>query len=158
MLPAGDSSIGVVIKGENLRPGSYNVEVVSMTSGMRKHDTVTLDADRELDFDLRSTRIAGKVLEAGTDEPLSDVAVRAEPVEAAREEGPRFNGAVTTDDRGRFVVAASNEGSWRLSAAASVGERPVAAPMAGQSSARASRTVFWGPADEVILWRVPFTR
>jgi protocatechuate 3,4-dioxygenase beta subunit len=123
---------------ENLRPGSYRVEAFSMQTGVRREQTVTLDGDRELDFDLRATPIAGKVLEAGTGEPLSDVAVRAEPVEAAREEGPRFNGAVTTDDRGRFVVAASNEGSWRLSA-----EKP--------GYARAGATVEVGsePVDEV---------
>src|SRR6185295_4067333 len=104
-------------KIENLRPGSYNVEVVSMASGMRKHDTVTLDGDRELDFDLRSTRIAGKVLEAGTGEPLAGVAVRAEPVERERDESMAiFSGAVTTDDGGRFALGAASEGSWTISA------------------------------------------
>ncbi|HEV8241639.1 MAG TPA: carboxypeptidase regulatory-like domain-containing protein [Thermoanaerobaculia bacterium] len=101
---------------ENLRPGNYDVEVFAPTTGMRKHDTVTLDADRELDFDLRSTRIAGKVLEAGTGEPLAGVAVKAEPAQPDDDGMAIFSGAVTTDDGGRFALGAATEGSWTVSA------------------------------------------
>ena len=101
---------------ENLRPGEYDVEVFAPQSGMRHHETLTLDADRELDVELRSTRVAGVVVDAESGDPVSGAAVKLEPVEEGHAGFVPFGGDVTTDDAGRFVVGAAADGSWRLSA------------------------------------------
>jgi uncharacterized GH25 family protein len=99
---------------ENLRLGDYEVEVFAPQSGMRHHESLTLDADRELDFELRSTRIAGVVLDAESGDPVSGAMVKLEPAEEGPADFVPFGGEVATDDDGRFAVGAAGDGSWRL--------------------------------------------
>ena len=123
---------------ENLKAGTYNVEVYLTESGVRKRETVTLDGDRELDFDLRTVRISGRVLETGTGEPVAGAGVRSEPTDQRPEDVMPMSGAVSTDDDGRFAFGAMTAGSWRLTA-----EKP--------GYARATTTVDVGgePVDDV---------
>ncbi len=102
---------------ENLKRGSYRVEAFAPKSGLRDNGTVTLDdADGELDFDLRATRIVGRVLEAGTGDPIAGAQVRAQPVDPGPAEFMPFDAPVTTDDSGRFVLGTAADGSWRIGA------------------------------------------
>jgi len=119
---------------ENLKPGSYDVEVYVPESGARKEETVTVDGDRELDFDLRSVRISGRVLEAGSGEPVAGVAVGIQPADGRDEGGMPFNNAASTDDDGRFRFGTMSEGSWRLTAEKSGYARATANVAAGSEA------------------------
>ena len=100
---------------ENLAAGTYHLEVFEMVRGLRSRRTVTLEEDQELDVDLRSVRIAGRVLEATSDEPVSGATLELEPLD---EEQPwfRVGGRDESDDRGAFVLGTAGEGRWRLTA------------------------------------------
>ncbi len=100
---------------ENLRPGRYDVEVFAPESGLRGNQTVTLERDQELDFDLRGTRVSGRVLEAGSGDPIPGVSISVEAVDESAERIP-FRGSVSTDEGGRFSVNVSSDGAWKLSA------------------------------------------
>jgi protocatechuate 3,4-dioxygenase beta subunit len=102
---------------ENLRPGAYRVEAYDPRSGLRDKASTTVDeAGSTLDFDLRGSRLAGRVLEAGTGDPIGGARVHAEEADADGSERVAFQSAVTSDDTGRFVLAISGAGSWRLAA------------------------------------------
>jgi hypothetical protein len=101
---------------DNLKRGSYRVEAFAPKSGLRDNGTVTLDDDGELDFDLRATRIVGRVLEAGTGDPIAGAQVRAQAVDPAPAEFMPFDTPVSTDDSGRFVLGTAADGSWRIGA------------------------------------------
>ncbi|HET9768326.1 MAG TPA: carboxypeptidase regulatory-like domain-containing protein, partial [Thermoanaerobaculia bacterium] len=104
-----------VYRVENLRPGSYDVEVVVLESGLRGNQAVTLERDHELDFDLRATRVSGRVLEAGSGDPIPGASISVEAVNESAERLP-FRGNVSTDEGGRFSVNVSSDGAWKLGA------------------------------------------
>jgi protocatechuate 3,4-dioxygenase beta subunit len=101
---------------ENLEPGTYELEVNVLQSGLRHHERLTLDADRELVIDLRSTRVAGTVLDSADGDPIAGVRISVEPVGEAPPDFMPFRGQVTTDDTGRFAIGTGEDGVWRLTA------------------------------------------
>jgi hypothetical protein len=104
-------------RAENLEPGSYRLEVYVPQSGLRHGEALTLDGNREIEVELRSYRVAGTVLDAASDDPIAGALVRVEPVEPQEiDRMPRFGDGVDTDDAGRFALATTSEGSWRLTA------------------------------------------
>ena len=98
---------------ENLAAGRYQLEAADLVRGLRQRSDVTVDGDREVDVDLRSARIAGRVLEATSDEPVAGARLELEPADAERARF-RFMGRADTDDRGAFVMGSVGEGRWRL--------------------------------------------
>jgi hypothetical protein len=97
---------------ENLAAGSYRLEVLDAQRGGRHGAEVTLDGDRELDVELRSFRLTGRVLDAFGDEPIAGARVEVEPaVDEAMMWGYE---SVETDDSGGFTVSSLAEGQWRL--------------------------------------------
>jgi hypothetical protein len=98
---------------ENLSAGKYQLEVADLVRGLRQRSDLAVDGDHELDVDLRSARIAGRVLEATSDEPIAGARLELEPLDAEPARF-RFLGRADTDDRGVFVMGSVGEGRWRL--------------------------------------------
>lgn len=100
---------------ENLEPGAYRYDAMDSQRGLRERGTVAIEGDYELDLDLRSGRLSGTVLDAGTGEPLAGADVRLAPVD----DDPAFRyygGGSSTDDDGRFLLAGVGSGGWRVKA------------------------------------------
>ncbi|HYT26219.1 MAG TPA: carboxypeptidase regulatory-like domain-containing protein, partial [Actinomycetota bacterium] len=84
---------------DGLLQGSYSVTAAA-ANGRPQRQTATISDDTTLDFVLPSARLAGVVIEAGSQQPLPDATVQAAPQDAA---GPAGRGAAT-DSNGRFSI------------------------------------------------------
>jgi protocatechuate 3,4-dioxygenase beta subunit len=78
---------------EGLEKGTYDINVE------RKRETVKLDGDRNLDFDLPTARVSGTVVESGSRQPLQDASVSF----TSDTPGPFGGAMITTDSNGRFT-------------------------------------------------------
>ena len=84
---------------EGLLQGTYSVTAAA-ANGRPQRQTATLSDDTTLDFVLPSARVAGVVIESGSQQPLPDATVQATPQDAT---GPPGRGAAT-DSNGRFSI------------------------------------------------------
>jgi 5-hydroxyisourate hydrolase-like protein (transthyretin family) len=96
-----------------LQAGDYRV-LVSLygTAGVSSSEKLTVTGSMTHDIDLTGTSLRGRVLNAQTHAPLSDVTVQLRAVAAAM---PTVR-QVLTDSDGRFLVELLKEGSYRLNA------------------------------------------
>jgi hypothetical protein len=74
---------------------------------------VVLDGDRELDLELRSSRIGGRVLEATGDDPIEGAAIELRLLDE-KDDLYRMTSSVRSDDRGLFLLEAVGDGRWNL--------------------------------------------
>jgi hypothetical protein len=129
------TDFGGAYRVENLRAGSYDFQVFSPQSGLHHDEKVTLDADRQLDVELRAIKVSGRVLEAGSGDPVPGARLQVEAADGEQANRFPFMGEVSSDDAGVFSVAVSGEGSWKLTvdkggyaqatATVQVGDQPV---------------------------------
>jgi len=96
-----DESGGYLIRG--LSRGEYLVE-----AGAGKARRVRVEGDVQLDLELPSASLSGRVGQSGSGEPVADAQVE---LQAAGQ--PSFN--AISDGAGRFRLAALDEGSYRMS-------------------------------------------
>jgi protocatechuate 3,4-dioxygenase beta subunit len=84
---------------EGLDDGSYTF-LANVRDGSPIRETVALSGDTTVDLEVPAARIAGVVVDAGTGEPLGDVAVRIEEGGS----GFRFASVARSDSSGRFAL------------------------------------------------------
>lgn len=92
-----------------LRPGPQRVTVASPEGRASVEKRLTLDNDTILDLVLPEARLAGVVVEADTQRPLSDARVQVEDPRSGRAVG-----WATTDNAGRFAVRPLEPRPYRL--------------------------------------------
>jgi len=92
-------------KLEGLERGTYEINVE------RKRETVKVDGDRNLDFDLPTARVSGVVVESGSRQPLVDASVSV----SSDTPGLFGGGQNTTDSNGRFVFDDLEPKSYTIS-------------------------------------------
>jgi hypothetical protein len=100
---------------EGLAIGTYNV-TASTFGSMSKPASVTLDGDQTLDLTVPTARVAGVVLESGTQRPVPDASVSAEPAGggAASSGGPRVFRGAQTDSNGSFALEDLDEATYTV--------------------------------------------
>ncbi|MBL8113089.1 MAG: carboxypeptidase regulatory-like domain-containing protein, partial [Acidobacteria bacterium] len=99
---------------EGLAKGTYTVSVSSAEGS--KTESVTLDGDQSLDFELGAAKITGSVVEDGTGRPLADAVIESAPVDAQQTGGGMMRMTSTTDTNGRFTLDNLDAKPYRLTA------------------------------------------
>lgn len=96
-----------------LDAGKYELTVNTPT-GARHKETLEISGDREVQIDLKSASLAGRVIDAADSSPVAGAEVTLESVD---DKESRFNGVTSnTDSRGAFRVAEVADGVWKLRA------------------------------------------
>ncbi len=97
-----------------LEPGRYRLEVHS-ERGLVHHEDVDLGGDLDVQIELRTGRVTGRVLEADGGGPLAGAAVSLEPAAGTVGELPGYGTyGLASDALGRFVVGEVAAGEYRL--------------------------------------------
>ncbi|MFL6194328.1 MAG: carboxypeptidase regulatory-like domain-containing protein [Thermoanaerobaculia bacterium] len=107
-----------------LENGAYEL-IVSTPNGARRKEAVEISGDREVRVDLRTSALAGRVIDAADLSPVSGAAVALVPAEGDKS---FLLPGMTTDGRGAFRVPEVGEGAWKLRASREgyvTAERPV---------------------------------
>ena len=100
-----------------LEAGTYDLTLVDSRGQAHHKETVELTRDREVELDLLSVTLAGRVLDSSDKQPLSGVRVTLLPPRGGEVDTGSFLklGAVT-DARGAFRLPDVPGGSWRVQA------------------------------------------
>jgi uncharacterized GH25 family protein len=101
---------------EAVAEGSYELAVMTR-GGTRHEEKVDLDGDRDVQIDLRTVAVSGRVTDAADRSPISDASVVLLPREGGNSEAGRFFPIeTTTDSRGTFRLLDVSEGAWKVRA------------------------------------------
>lgn len=93
----------------DLASGLYRL-IVTTERGFRYVEALAIDGDRHLDVEIFGARVAGRVLDALTGEPIAEASVRVRPLD-----GDALGGGHTrTDSTGSFRIEDVPEGPWNL--------------------------------------------
>ena len=95
---------------EDLEPGTYRIHVRGHT------EDVDLVGDRTVSIELESGRVSGRVIDAGTQNPVPGATVSLSPLAEGGIEISESGFRATSDTRGRFVLDRVSEGAYRLHA------------------------------------------
>ena len=95
----------------DLTAGAYDL-VVSSSQGARRKQAVEISGDREIEVELRTVRLSGRVVDAADSSPLRDVRITLEPAE----DEPVIPAETITDSKGEFRLPEVADGDWKLAA------------------------------------------
>ncbi|MEA2599989.1 MAG: hypothetical protein QOF89_981 [Acidobacteriota bacterium] len=96
-----------------LDAGKYEL-TVRTANGAQHKEAVEITGDREVQVDLKSASLTGRVLDAADSSPVAGAEVT---LEAMGDRESRFHGVTTnTDSHGAFRVAEVADGTWKLRA------------------------------------------
>jgi protocatechuate 3,4-dioxygenase beta subunit/5-hydroxyisourate hydrolase-like protein (transthyretin family) len=96
-----------------LDAGNYQLTVNTATGAQHK-EPVEISGDREVQIDLKSASLTGRVIDAADSSPVTGAEVTLEAVD---DRESRFHEMTTnTDSRGAFRVAEVADGTWKLRA------------------------------------------
>jgi uncharacterized GH25 family protein len=96
---------------EDLKPGSYRLQVVSQRESLNHSEELRLDADREIVVEIAASRVSGTVVDAGSGAPIEAAVVALRRLEG---EEAAFMVASGTDDDGYFALPNITEGVYRM--------------------------------------------
>lgn len=100
---------------EGLEPGTYEVDVRQWDTGISYRETVELDDDLEVEFEIPTATVTGRVVDAADRSPLSGV--RVELASSSGRVDPLLGGRSGVSDLdGVFRVTNVPDGDWVLSA------------------------------------------
>ena len=98
-----------------LKPGTYLVNAQSWLSGAQAPEQkIDLTGDRTLEIVLPTGRLSGRVVAAGSEQPLSNATVSVKSMTSSGTFGMTHD--ATTDDSGRFQLTGLEAGSLTLTA------------------------------------------
>lgn len=97
---------------EGLKPGSYRLSVAQLGLAAGQERQVSLETSQEVDVDLSTARLSGRVFEKGSGAPLANVRVTALPAAPGQEGalGPQS----VSDASGTFTLENVETGSYRV--------------------------------------------
>jgi len=93
----------------DLASGTYRL-VVTTERGFRYVETLSIDSDRHVDVEIFGARLAGRVVDALTGEPIAEALVSVGSLDEKAPDG----GYTRTDSTGGFRIEDVPEGPWRL--------------------------------------------
>nr|MBP7149744.1 carboxypeptidase regulatory-like domain-containing protein [Acidobacteriota bacterium] len=102
---------------EGLEADTYTVQVMEWSKGISHREVVVLDATRDITINIPTSRVAGRVLDAGDRQPIAGAVVTL-----TREgddnpmRGMAGMGAATSAADGAFSIDHVAPGAWKLSA------------------------------------------
>ncbi|UCF66447.1 MAG: carboxypeptidase regulatory-like domain-containing protein, partial [Acidobacteriota bacterium] len=99
---------------DDLESGTYRLELRDWETGLTHIETVEMSADVEVEVEIPTASVAGRVVDASDRQPLAGARVRLEPLGETTGVAILDQGA-TTDLDGRFRVGNVTDGSWRVS-------------------------------------------
>jgi protocatechuate 3,4-dioxygenase beta subunit len=102
---------------EGLETGTYDLTLIDTRGQAHHKETVELTRDREVELDLLSVTLAGRVLDSSDRQPLSGVLVSLLPPRGGEvDTGSFLKLEAVTDVRGAFRLLDVPGGSWRVQA------------------------------------------
>ncbi|HHN75021.1 MAG TPA: carboxypeptidase regulatory-like domain-containing protein, partial [Acidobacteria bacterium] len=99
----------------DLDPGHYDLEVRDWSTGLTHLEVVEVLADRDMEIEIPSVSVTGRIVDAQDREPLAGVRVTLVPAGTNDAETLSLGAyAATTDLDGRFRISHVTDGSWLL--------------------------------------------
>ncbi|HEV7514810.1 MAG TPA: carboxypeptidase regulatory-like domain-containing protein [Thermoanaerobaculia bacterium] len=99
---------------EGLKTGTYELVVSTLAAGQLHKETLEITADREVEVDLPTAEVRGKVVDADDGSPVAEAAVSLEPVSPGGSIRSGLPGRVLTGPDGAFVLEGGAEGDYRV--------------------------------------------
>ncbi|HEX4965027.1 MAG TPA: carboxypeptidase-like regulatory domain-containing protein [Thermoanaerobaculia bacterium] len=93
-----------------LDAGAYELTVRTAGGSLHK-EKVDLTADRQIEVNVQSASLAGRVIDSTDSSPVADAQVSLEPADGKE---PYFQPPVATDSRGAFRLPEVTDGAWKL--------------------------------------------